>query len=98
VGFSPIPIALTDCATVLPVNNALLFGLPVLVVVVLIALIYRTAGNQPDLYRLPQPWTHEPILWSATEEPLPAGHHGADHHAHDQGADHHVGGGASGRW
>jgi hypothetical protein len=80
------------------VNNALLVGLPVLIVVVLIALIYRKAGNRPDPYRLPQPWTHDPILWTATEEPLPGGHHGAGHHGVDHGSDHVVGGGASGRW
>ena len=85
-------------------NHALLFGLPVLVVVVLIALIYRKAGNRPAPYRLPQPWTHEPILWTATEEPIPVRHHGGDHvggahHGGDHhGGDHVIGGGASGRW
>lgn len=73
-------------------NHALLFGLPVLGVIVLIALIYRNAGNRPAPYRLPQPWTHEPVLWTATDEPIPVRHHG-----HVTG-DHVVGGGASGRW
>jgi hypothetical protein len=91
------------------VNHALLFGLPVLGVIVLIALIYRNAGNRPAPYRLPQPWTHEPVLWTATEESIPVRHHGGDHHGGDHhGGDHHggdyvagdhvVGGGASGRW
>ena len=75
-------------------NHALLFGLPVLVVVVLIALVYRKAGNRPAPYRLPQPWTHGPILWSAIAEPIPVNHHGADGH----GVDDVFGGGASGRW
>lgn len=85
----PLPIPLADCDTVSSVNHALLFGLPVLIVVVLIALIYRKAGNRPAPYRLPQPWTHEPVLWTATEEPIPVRQHGGDHV---------VGGGASGRW
>jgi hypothetical protein len=91
------------------VNHALLFGLPVLGVIVLIALIYRNAGNRPAPYRLPQPWTHEPVLWTATEESIPVRHHagdyhGGDHHGGDYVAgdhfagDHGVGGGASGRW
>ena len=90
-------------------NHALLFGLPVLGVIVLIALIYRNAGNRPAPYRLPQPWTHEPVLWTATEESIPVRHHGGDHHGGDHhGGDYHggdyvagdhvVGGGASGRW
>jgi hypothetical protein len=86
------------------VNHALLFGLPVLGVIVLIALIYRNAGNRPARYRLPQPWTHDPVLWTATEEPIPVRHHGGDHHGGDYhggdyvAGDHVVGGGASGRW
>ena len=74
-------------------SDALLHGLPVILVAVFIALIYRRSANQRPVYRLPQPWNHEPILWTATQEPIPANHHSG--HAV---ADHVVGGGASGRW
>jgi hypothetical protein len=81
------------------VSSALLHGLPVIAVIVAIALIYRRSGNQRPVYRLPQPWTHEPILWSATDEPVPAVRHD-DHHTdhHTGGAVSSFGGGASGRW
>lgn len=80
--------ALRDrCDTVFDVSKALLHGLPVLIVIALIVLVYRRSASQRPVYRLSQPWTHEPILWSAVDEPLPVGHHG-----------HNVGGGASGRW
>jgi hypothetical protein len=71
------------------VSSPLLHGLPVIAVVILIVLIYRRSANQRPVYRLPQPWNHEPILWTATEEPIPAGRHGSDLV---------VGGSASGRW
>lgn len=72
-------------------NSALLHGLPVALVVLVIALIYSRAGSRMAPYKLSQPWTHEPILWSAVEESLPAEHpHG--------GSAFSVGGGASGRW
>jgi hypothetical protein len=73
------------------VSDALLLGLPVLAVVGLVALIYSRSGKRADTYRLGQPWTHEPILWSATGERLPATHG----HAHGELT---IGGGASGRW
>lgn len=73
------------CATVLVVSKALLHGLPVLVILLLIV-IYLRAGKKPDHYRLSQPWTHGPILWSATEEVIPGESVLS------------VGGGASGRW
>lgn len=85
-------------------SDALLHGLPVILVAVLIVLIYRRSANQRPVYRLPQPWDREPILWTATQEPIPANHHGAGQHGANQvganqvGADHVVGGGASGRW
>ena len=74
-------------------SDALLHGLPVILVAVLIGLIYRRSANQRPVYRLPQPWNREPILWTATQEPIPA-----NHHASHAVADHVVGGGASGRW
>jgi len=72
------------------VPTALLQGLPVLLVIALIALIYaRGRKNQPS-YHLSQPFTHEPILWSAVDEPVPGDGHGG--HALN------IGGGASGQW
>jgi len=73
------------------VSDALLLGLPVLAVVGLVALISSRTGKRADTYQLGQPWTHEPILWSATAERLPAAHG----HAHGEPT---IGGGASGRW
>jgi hypothetical protein len=70
------------CDTVLTVPTALLHGLPVLLVIALIS------------YTLSQPFTHEPILWAATDETIPGGGHG---HGHG-GSALNVGGGASGRW
>ena len=76
-------------------STGLLHGLPVIVVIALIVLIYRRGANNRATYTLPQPWTHDPILWSAVDEPIPAGGH--DHHSHG-GSKLTVGGGASGRW
>ena len=64
-----------------------------LVVAGLIALIYFRKGNRPATYTLAQPWTGAPILWSATDEVIPAGHP----HGHE-GAVLSVGGGARGGW
>lgn len=72
-------------------SDALLHGLLVLAVVGLVALIYARSGKRADTYRLGQPWTHEPILWSATGERLQSNHG----HAHGELT---IGGGASGRW
>lgn len=73
-------------------SNALLHGLPVLLVIALIALIYsRGRKNQPT-YRLSEPFTHEPILWAAVDETIPGESHG--HGATGLT----VGGGASGHW
>jgi hypothetical protein len=71
-------------------THSLLGGVPLLVLVVLIALIYRHKGPHPATYKLSEPWTHEPILW-ASEEPAGHGHGGHDLHLT-------VGGGASGKW
>lgn len=73
--------------------TALLHGLPVLLVIALIWLIYSRGRKNRPTYRLSEPFTHEPILWAATDEAIP----GESHHGH--GASHlTVGGGASGRW
>jgi len=77
------------------VPTALVHGLPVLLAVALIALIYRLSGTSRPIYRLSQPWTHGPVLWSATDEAIPAGHHG-QHGQSDR--EFTVGGGASGHW
>lgn len=72
--------------------TALLHGLPVLLVIALIALIYsRGRRNQPT-YKLSQPFTHEPILWAAVNESVPS--HGDGHGVSALN----VGGGASGHW
>jgi hypothetical protein len=67
-------------------------AVPVVLVLLLAALIYRHKGPHPETYKLPDQWTHAPILWAATEEHVGGGHHG--HGA----AGFSVGGGASGKW
>ena len=69
----------------------MLHGLPVLILVALIVLVYRRGGVNRPIYRLSQPWTHSPILWAATSEVVPTGTHGR----HELVS---VGGGASGHW
>lgn len=76
-------------------SNALLHGLPLLAVVALIALVYARGAKRAPTYRLPQPWTHPPILWSAIDEPIPAGRPGR--HQPDETPPS-IGGGASGSW
>lgn len=74
-------------------STAFVHGLPILLVIALIALVYRRGRNDRPTYRLPQPFTHDPILWTATEEVVPGG----DAHGHGA-SDLNVGGGVSGRW
>jgi hypothetical protein len=62
-----------------------------LVLVVLIALIYRRKGPHPATYKMSDEWTHAPILWASEE---PAGHGHGGHGSHPVT----VGGGASGKW
>jgi hypothetical protein len=66
--------------------------LPVLLVIALIALIYKRSVKSRPTYRLSEPFTHEPILWAATDEAIPDASHGHGGSALT------VGGGASGRW
>ena len=79
-------------------THSLLGGVPLVVLLVLIALIWGVGKNRkgphPATYKLTEEWTHEPILW-ASDEPAAHGHssHGAGHGAHVT-----VGGGASGKW
>ena len=47
--------------------TALTHGLPVLLVIALIALIYSRGRKDQPSYHLSQPFTHEPILWAATD-------------------------------
>jgi hypothetical protein len=65
-------------------------GVPLLVLLVLIALIWSRKGPHPATYELSEEWTHAPILWAA-DEPADHGHGGHGSHLT-------VGGGASGKW
>ena len=55
-------------------------------------LIYKRGAKSRPTYHLSQPFTHEPILWAATDEAIPGG---SDGHG---GSDLSVGGGVSGNW
>jgi hypothetical protein len=72
-------------------THSLLGGVPLVILLVLIALIYGVGKNRkgphPATYKLSEEWTHEPILWAADE---PADHGHSSHLT--------VGGGASGKW
>jgi hypothetical protein len=82
------------CDTVSVVSTALahslLGGVPLLLLLVLIALIWSRKGPHPATYQLSEEWTHAPILWAA-DEPADHGHGGHGSHLT-------VGGGASGKW
>lgn len=69
-------------------------GIPLLLVVVLSVPIWSHKGPHPATYKLPEKWTHPPILWAATDEDV--GTHGG-HGGHDT-SEFSVGGGASGTW
>lgn len=73
--------------------HALYLGAPLAVAALLALGIYSRKGNHPATYQMSQPWTYGPVLWSATDEVVPGGHHGGHGHAEFS-----VGGGASGRW
>jgi hypothetical protein len=68
------------------------------VLLVLMALIYvvgkNRKGPRPATYKLPDEWTHDPILW-ASDEPADHGHSGGHGHGSHSVT---VGGGASGKW
>ena len=72
--------------------HSLFLGIPLLLVILLVALIWSRKGPHPETYKMSEPWTHPPILWAATDEVIGSGHggHGA--------AEFSVGGGASGKW
>jgi hypothetical protein len=71
-------------------THSLLGGVPLAVLLVLIALIFSRKGPHPAAYKMSDPWTHAPILWAA-DEPADHGHGGHGSHLT-------VGGGASGKW
>lgn len=75
-------------------NSGVFYVIPLLVVLGLIYLMYSRTRDRRPTYTLSEPWTHEPILWAATDEVVPGGAHGA--HEHENVVN--VGGGASGRW
>jgi hypothetical protein len=74
-------------------THSLLGGVPLAILLVLIALIWGAGKNRkgphPATYKLSEPWTHEPILW-ASEGPADHGHGGHGSLS--------IGGGASGKW
>ena len=85
------------CDTVCVVNLlevlGLFVGIPALVIGLFYVWSFSHKGAHPATYKMSDPWTHEPILWAATDEVIPGGH-GHGHGA----ADFTVGGGASGKW
>jgi hypothetical protein len=72
--------------------HSLFLGVPLLLVILLVALIWSRKDPHPATYELSEPWTHPPILWAATDEVV--GHGGHGHGASEFS----VGGGASGKW
>lgn len=77
--------------------HLLFVGIPVLVLGAIGAVTMRSnpvAGKHPSHYSLGDPWTREPLLWTAVDEITTSGHHGAHHEAHGNL----IGGRASGKW
>lgn len=72
--------------------HALLVAAPLGTFLLFWALFYSRKGNHPATYTMSERWTHEPILWAATDESVPGGVH---RHGNPELS---VGGGASGRW
>jgi hypothetical protein len=73
----------------LALAHSLLGGVPLALLLILMALIFTRKGPHPATYKMSDEWTHPPILWAADE---PADH-GSGHGSHLT-----VGGGASGKW
>jgi hypothetical protein len=71
--------------------HGLFVGVPLLIVLILVALIWSGKNRHPATYKMSEPWTHEPILWAAVDE------HVGDAHGHGS-KELTVGGGASGKW
>ena len=75
------------------IAHSVMGGVPLLLAAVLALLIWRKPGPHPKSYKLSEQWTHEPILWAATDEVV------GDAHGHGHGShEFTVGGGASGKW
>ena len=68
-------------------------GIPLLLVILLVALIWSRKGPHPATYKLSEKWMYPPILWAATDEVFG---HGA--HSGHGASEFSVGGGASGKW
>ncbi|GAB3135968.1 hypothetical protein GCM10027289_30670 [Tsukamurella serpentis] len=71
------------------------------IVVVLLCIFSMATGRnekyqQPGEYKLGDPWTREPMLFSAVDE-APVAPHGAGH-GHDDENENLIGGAASGKW
>ncbi|MGB3770387.1 MAG: hypothetical protein WBF79_10285 [Rhodococcus sp. (in: high G+C Gram-positive bacteria)] len=87
-------------------ETALIFGLiPLAFFFALYVFAKMTSTDpapRPAPYRLGQPWEHEPVLWSATDEVTPYTHHSnASHSSHAEltaGSASLIGGRASGKW
>lgn len=71
--------------------HLLMTGIPLGLLTVLGLLYLTRKGPHPATYKLSEKWTHDPILWAATDEAV-GGHHGG------HGSEFSVGGGASGSW
>lgn len=67
-------------------------GIPLLVVLALALPTFIRKGPHPASYKLPDKWTHAPILWAASDADVGDAHGG---HATSEFS---VGGGASGTW
>lgn len=78
--------------------TALTHGLPVLLVIALVALIYSRGRKDQPSYRLSQPFTYAPILWAATDETVPGGSHDGHGGPGHRGSVLTAGGGVSGHW
>jgi len=71
--------------------HALFVGIPLLLVLILVGLIWSGKNPHEPTYKMSEPWKHEPILWAAVDENVGDPHgHGSDELT--------VGGGASGKW
>jgi hypothetical protein len=72
--------------------HGLLLGIPLLLVILLVAMIWSRKGPHPATYSMSESWTHPRPLGAEPDGCLAHGHggHGASEFS--------VGGGASGKW
>ena len=73
------------------IAHSVMGGVPLLLFLLLAVIFLRKPGPHPASYKLSEQWTHEPILWAATDEVI------GDAHGHGS-LEFTVGGGASGKW